>query len=171
MLRSLVGSEMCIRDSANEIGVGAILEQFHGNNWESIGFFSKALHKAELNYSTFSKELLSIDLAIKHFKYILEGSQFHIETDCKAIIGAFNSNNTRHSPREARALELIAQFTKDIRHIKGSENRSDKLSQRPINGNLNNVESLNSSFPISNKENNIVAATLASFFNLSLIHI
>jgi len=123
---------MKLTTDASGVGVGAVLEQFFEGNWETLGYFSRSLNKSELNYSTFSKELLAIALAIRHFNYILLGSEFFIETDCKAIIGAFNSVNSRHSPREARALEYISQFTNDIRHVSGNQNKSDILSRKPI---------------------------------------
>ena len=120
-----------ITDASN-IGTGAILQQHSSDEWLTLGFFSHAFRGAELNYSTFSKELLAIFLAIKHFKYMLEGSTFHVLTDCKAILGAHASYSTRHSPREARALEFIGQYTNDIRHIQGTSNASDALSRAPV---------------------------------------
>ena len=87
--------------------------------WVPLAFFSKKLQPAETRYSAFSRELLAMYLATKHFRYFLEGRSFHILTDHKPITFAMQSRQERHSPREARHLEYVSQFTTDIRHILG----------------------------------------------------
>ena len=100
-------------------------------HWQPIAFFSKKMKPAETRYSTFDRELLAIYL---HFRHFLEGRSFHISTDHKPLIYALNTRSDRHSPRQARHLDYIAQFTSDIRHVKGTANLpADALSRIETN--------------------------------------
>lgn len=61
---------------------------------EYLVFFSQKLKPAETWYSTFGRELLGVYLAVRHFRYILEGHEFHVLTDHKPFTYAFHSNHT-----------------------------------------------------------------------------
>ena len=103
---------------ASDRGVGAVLQQFINGRWCPISFFSKTLQSAESRYSTFDWELLAI---YKHFQHFVEGRVFHILTDQKPLTYALAARTDRHSPRQVRHLDFIAQFTTDIRHVKGTD--------------------------------------------------
>eukprot|EP00795_Rhopilema_esculentum_P007425 gene7425-biopygen8703 len=123
---------------ASNVAVGAVLQQFLNGAWQPISFFSKRLQPAETKYSTFGRELLSVYLAIKHFRYFLEGRAFHVMTDHKPLLHALSSSSDRYSPREIRHLDFISQFTSDIRHVKGHQNVvADALSCIELNSLLN----------------------------------
>ncbi len=108
-----VGSSYCTQ-------VPAVLQQYNDDQWRPISYFSKKLQSAEQRYSTFDRELLAIlYLAVKHFRHFVEGRNFHIRTDHKPLTYALATRNDRHSPRQARHLDFISQFTTDIRHVKG----------------------------------------------------
>ena len=88
---------------------------------------------AELKYSAFDRELLAAYLAVRHFQYFVEGRVFHINTDHKPLTFALHSSAERHSPRQARHLAFISEFTSDIRHIEGQANRvADALSRNVL---------------------------------------
>ena len=96
--------------------------------------FSPKLKPSETRYSTFDRELLAIYLAIKHFRYFLEGRTFYIVTDHKPLTFAFSVSSDRHSPRQCRHLDFISQFTTDLRHIRGVDNSvADALSRAEAN--------------------------------------
>ena len=67
------GAPTCLMTDASDVAVGAVLQQLVDGNWCPIAFFSKGLKPAETRYSTFDRELLAIYLAVKHFRYFLEG--------------------------------------------------------------------------------------------------
>ena len=120
----------CIMTDASEVAVGAVLQQHIQGQWCPLAYFSKALQPAERRYSTFDRELLAIYLAIKHFRYFVEGRTFHVLTDHKPLTYALASRPDRYSPRQTRHLDLISQFTSDIRHVKGAHNPvADALSR------------------------------------------
>ena len=81
---------------ASDFAVGAVLQQFIGNAWQPISYFSKKLSPTETRYSTFDRELPAIYLSIKHFRYFVEGRKFHIITDHKPL---FFSNSNRYLKR------------------------------------------------------------------------
>ena len=119
-----------IMTDASDVAIGAVLQQFVGDEWRPIAYFSKKLKPAETRYSTFDRELLAIYLAIKHFRHILEGRPFFVLTDHKPLVYSLSSSPNRHSPRQIRHLDFISQFTSDIRHIQGCTNQAaDALSR------------------------------------------
>ncbi len=99
---------------ASDVGVGGVLQQLVDTTWQPLSFFSRRLQPAETKYSTFGRELLAAYSAIRHFRYMLEGAVFTIYTDHKPLAHAFHAKRGRHSPREARHLDYITQFTTDI---------------------------------------------------------
>ena len=105
------------------------LQQLINNMWCPLAYFSRKLTPAQQKYSTFDRELLAMYLAVKHFHYFVEGRDFYIVTDHKPLTYALHSRSTNHSPRQARQLDFISQFTSDIRHLPGRANAAaDTLS-------------------------------------------
>ena len=70
--------------------VGVALQQWSSLQaaWQPFGFFSAKLDPAQLNYSTFDRELFAIFASIRHFKHVLEGRSFEVWTDHKPLIFA-----------------------------------------------------------------------------------
>lgn len=115
---------------ASEVAVGAVLQQLIEGIWKPIAFFSRTLTSAEQRYSTFGRELLAIYTAIRHFRNFLQGTQFYVLTDHKPLTYALQGGRDTYSPRETRHLAYIAEFTTNIRHVKGVDNPvADALSR------------------------------------------
>ena len=124
----------CLMTDASDTAVGAVLQQHINDTWKPISFFSRKLTPAECRYSTFDRELLAVYLGIKHFRHFLEGQSFHVLTDHKPLTYALNTRLDRHSPRQIRQLDYIAQFTSTIRHVSGMDNVvADALSRIETN--------------------------------------
>lgn len=118
---------------ASNTAVGAVLQQLINNQWCPISFFSQHLSSTERRYSTFGRELLAIYLAVKHFRYFLEGRHFFILTDHKPLTYALTSSGTSYTPRELRHMSFILEFTHDIRFIPGHQNSvADALSRTDL---------------------------------------
>lgn len=98
------------------------MEQQHGDSWFPIAFFERKLPKPELKYSTYSRELLAIYSSIRHFRHFLEGTPFVVKTDYKPLIYPFKQKADKASPRQARYLTYIAEFSADIVHVRGETN-------------------------------------------------
>ena len=124
----------CLMTDASDTAVGAVLQQHVEGTWHPISFFSRKLTPAETRYSTFDRELLAVYLAIRHFRHFLEGRTFQVLTDHKPLTYALHSRSDRHSPRQARHLDYITQFTSTIRHVHGMDNVvADALSRIETN--------------------------------------
>ena len=122
-----------IMTDASDMAVGAVLQQYIDGRWTPLAYFSRKLTSTETKYSTFDRELLAVYLAIKHFRYFVEGRTFHILTDHKPLIYSLRTNSNRYSPRQVRHLDFVSQFTADLRHVKGDKNPvADALSRIDI---------------------------------------
>ena len=124
----------CIMSDASDRAVGAVLQQHINGEWHPVSYFSKKLRPAETRYSTFDRELLAVYLSIKHFRYLVEGREFHVITDHKPLTYSLSTSSDKYTPRQIRHLDYISQFTTDIRHIAGSSNPvADALSRNAVN--------------------------------------
>ena len=75
--------------------------------------------------------MLAIYLAIKHFRYFIEGRIFTVFTDHAPLCKAIFSRSLNSSPRQQRHLDFITQFTSDLRYVKGEKNVvADCLSRK-----------------------------------------
>ena len=77
----VIGAQTSLTSDASDTAVGAVLEQRIKGKWQPLAFFSRQLRKTEQKYATFDRELLGILLAIRHFRYFLEGRSFTVFTD------------------------------------------------------------------------------------------
>lgn len=115
---------------ASETAVGAALEQTINGKIQPLVFFSKKLSSAEKRYSTNDRELLAMYKALKYLRDLILGRQLVIKTDHKSLTFIFRQRSDRASPRQARQMDFISQFTTEIVHVKGSNNPvADALSR------------------------------------------
>ncbi|BHF84038.1 hypothetical protein SprV_0902718800 [Sparganum proliferum] len=133
-LSSYPNAQLILTTDASNSAVGAVLHQQVNDQLQPLAFFSQKLQPAQTRYSTFSRELLAIYLAIRHFRHLLEGRDFSVHTDHKPLTYALKTKPDRYSPREVRHLDYISQFTADIRYVRGGDNVvADALSPPDIN--------------------------------------
>ena len=105
---------------ASNFAIGAVLQQIINKTLRPLEFFSKKLSTTEQRYATFDRELLAIFLSVKHFKHLLEGRPFTIQTDHKPLTHIFNMKNP--SPRQQRQISFLSQFSCTIEYIAGKTN-------------------------------------------------
>ncbi len=118
---------------ASSVAIGGTLQQTVQGVTQPLEFFAQKLSPAQCRYSTFSRELLAIYAAIKHFRHLLEGRNFTVFTDHKPLTFALKTNPDRHSPRELRQLDFVSQYTTDIQYVPGPENPvADALSRLEV---------------------------------------
>lgn len=141
LLHPAPGAKLAITSDASDRAIGGVLEQRIRGTWEPLGFFSRKLSPTEAKYSTFDRELLGIKASIEHFRHMVEGRIFTVFTDHKPIISAMHTSRDRSSPRQARHLTYIAEFTTDIQHVAGKNNAVSDALSRSISSTTNNSES------------------------------
>ena len=102
------------------------------DSWQPLAFFRKALRPAEKKYSTFDRELLAVYLAVRHFRYYLEGRDSTVFTDHKPL--TFAKVAEPWSARQQRHLAAISEYTTCVKHIAGKTNLvADALLRIVIN--------------------------------------
>ena len=108
---------------------------FYNKKWVTVGAQLRTSPGGSTQQSTFDRELLAVYLAIKHFRHFVEGREFFILTDHKPLTFALSTHSDKFSPRQVRHLDLISQFTGDIRHVSGGANAvADALSRAAVGG-------------------------------------
>ena len=107
---------------ASDFAVGAVLFQTVKGTHQPLGFFSRKLQPAQAKYSAFDRELLAAFSAVKRFRRFLEGRSFTLFTDHRPLVTAMCKQTEAQSPRQARHLSFISEFTTDIQYIKGEDN-------------------------------------------------
>ena len=126
-------ADLRLTTDASNIACGAVLEQVINGVPQPLAFFSKKLKPAETRYSTFDRELLAVYLAVRHFKFLLEGSSFSIMTDHQPLVHAFTKSGDAWSARQQRHLAAIAEFGCSISYVPGNRNPvADALSRVSI---------------------------------------
>ena len=115
---------------ASDTAVGAVIQRTVAGVTQPVAFFSKSLTSAQKKWSTCDRKLLAIFLAVKHFKYFLDGRPFTICTDHKPLTFMFTSNMSNATARQSRHMNYISNFISDIQYIQGKQNvTADCLSR------------------------------------------
>ncbi len=104
-----------VRTDASDYGIGGYMDQ---QQELPIRFISKALHKAQLNWSTFEKEAYAIFYTITKFDFVLRDVRFVVETDRKNLTFL----KTAQSAKVRRWQLALQEFDFKYIHIKGEDN-------------------------------------------------
>ena len=111
---------------ASDRGIGCALMQ----NDHPVCFDSKKFSPAEKNYPTHDKEALALMHALRVWRPLCLGKEVTVLTDSKCL--TYLKTQPQLSPRQARWLDFLEQFTLKIEHIKGTLNAvADCLSRAP----------------------------------------
>ena len=113
---------------ASLYGVGAVISQVQGGDERAIAFYSKTLSPAEQNYCTTRRELLSVILAVKHFRPYLYGREFTLRNDHASLQWLYRRKEPSH--QVARWLEILSEFQFELKHRPGANHgNADGLSR------------------------------------------
>ena len=129
-----------LHTDACNTGIGAYLFQVDENGKElPIGFLSRALKGAELNWSTFEQEGYAIHQALKKFEYLLRDVKFTLRTDHRNLLYM----NMKASDKVLRWKLDIQQFDFDVEHIPGPDNIVADLYPRLCSVQTNDCDTIN----------------------------
>ena len=84
-----------------------------------------------MRYSTFDRELLAVFLAVRHFRFLLDGRPFSVHTDHKPLVAAISKQRTPFSARQQRQLSFLSEFSTTFVHVPGKENVVADALSRP----------------------------------------
>ncbi len=107
-----------VRTDASDYGIGGYIFQLDQQKELPIRFISKALHKAQLNWSTFDKEAYAIFYTTTKFDFLLSDVRFVVETDHKNLALL----KTAQSAKVQRWQLVLQEFDFKYIHIKGEDN-------------------------------------------------
>ena len=121
-----------IYSDASNFALGAVLCQVgSADNCEHpVAFMSRALNKAEKNYSVQEKECLAIISAIEKWRHYVDGTSFVVVTDHQSLRYLYSQKHLHG--RLARWIERIQPYACTIKYQPGSKQTvPDALSRAP----------------------------------------
>ena len=127
--------ETRVTTDASLVGLGAVLEQQHGDQWRPVAFWSRKLIDAETRYSATELEWLAVVEAVTRvWWHQLEDIPFTLRSDHAAL--SRKLSKSAHDPpisaRQARWIERLMPYQITFEYIPGKDNIvSDALSRYP----------------------------------------
>lgn len=117
---------------ASDFAIGACFYQIQEDGKRlPVGYHSRKLTPAELNYDIHDKELLAIVVAMEEWSVWLRGSRYKVTvySDHKNLTSFTTTKKLNR--RQVRWAEMLADIDFEIIHCKGTENgAADALSRR-----------------------------------------
>lgn len=117
---------------ASGSGLGAAL--FQGKEWKTaspVAYESRQMSPAEKNYPVHEQELLAVIHALNKWRMLLLGMKVNVLSDHHSLTYFLRQKTL--SRRQARWIELLADFDVEFCYIKGEENTvADALSRKEI---------------------------------------
>ena len=111
------GLPLLLSIDTSDIAIGAVLKQVLHGAKQPLAFFSRKLSPTESRYSTFDRELFAVYTVVHHFRHLIEGSSFTIQTDHLLLVHAFPKKSDTHSARQQRHLSAISEFICTLQHV------------------------------------------------------
>jgi hypothetical protein len=117
-----------VKCDANDVGIGAVLEQESENGPHPVAFASRKLCGAENNYPVHERELLAIVYALKERRPYLHGSRFVIKIDHHPL--RYLDTQMNLSKMQMRWMETLQEYDYEIVYVQGKFNVfADALSR------------------------------------------
>ena len=110
-----------VSSDASKSGLGATLEQKHGDNWYPVAFASRSMTSSGTNYVQIEKEILSTVFACEHFNAFLYGQRFLVENDHKPLKDIFQKPVLKSPPRIQRFLLRLQKYQFTTNYIPGKD--------------------------------------------------
>ncbi|RYE18910.1 MAG: hypothetical protein EOP45_13400, partial [Sphingobacteriaceae bacterium] len=120
-----------LETDASDFAIGAVLSQPHDDGLRPIGFYSRKLQAAELNYDTHDKELLAIIEALRAWRHFTIGTTTPVQiiTDHKNL--QYFCTSKPLNRRQVRWSEFLSDYNFTLEHRPGKLNVvPDILSRR-----------------------------------------
>jgi hypothetical protein len=106
-----------VATDASQCGIGAVAFQDYDGSRHYLMFVSKALRKAQLNYSATKRELLAIVFCLQRMRQLLYGIHFRLHTDHRALTFVFTTERISYAIHEW--IDVIFDFDFEIVHAPG----------------------------------------------------
>ena len=123
---------LALSTDASNFALGGSLDQYVNGSWRPLGFWSKSLTRQQSQYSTFRREAMAVQLAMRHFHDLFDGRDLIVFSDHKPLVHAFKHQDPQlHDPIALRAINEIGMYTSDVRYKEGKDLIVPDLLSRP----------------------------------------
>ncbi len=118
---------------ASQQGLGAILEQCHGEIWYPVAYASRSLTPAESNYCSLERETLAIVFACEKFHEYVYGREFGVISDHMPLKSIFNKPLSKSPARLQRFRLRLQRYDFTVQYRQGKHMYvADALSRAPL---------------------------------------
>ena len=117
-----------IHTDASDFAVAGVLLQEVNSCWCPVAYASRSLSPAERNYTASERETVAVIYALQTWRMYLF-KHFDLFTDNMGVVYLRTKPNLTR--REARWVELLADYDFTCHHQSGKTNVADALSRRP----------------------------------------
>ncbi|CAB4025806.1 retrotransposon-like family member retr-1 [Paramuricea clavata] len=122
-----------ISTDANRSGLGAVLQQLHGENWLPVAYASRSVTDCESRYATIELETLGMTFSCERFHQYIYGQEFEIETDHKPLVSIFKKSLIDSPPRIQRLRLRLQKYDFKLSYVPGKwMHTPDALSRAPL---------------------------------------
>ncbi|CAB4021418.1 Transposon Ty3-G Gag-Pol poly [Paramuricea clavata] len=122
-----------ISTDASRSGLGAVLQQLHGENWLPVAYASRSVTDCESRYATIELETLGMTFSCERFHQYIYGQEFEIETDHKPLVSIFKKSLIDSPPRIQRLRLRLQKYDFKLSYVPGKwMHTPDALSRAPL---------------------------------------
>lgn len=123
-----------VATDASAYGIGAVLQQRHGDGVFPVAFASRTLTSTERRYSVGEKEALACLWACEKWHIYLWGRHFTLRTDHQALVSLLSTGGAGRRPlRITRWSHRLLKYNFTVEFQRGAENQvADALSRLPM---------------------------------------
>lgn len=123
-----------VATDASAYGIGAMLQQSHGDGVFPVAFASRTLTSTERRYSVGEKEALACLWACEKWHIYLWGRHFTLHTDHQALVSLLSTGGAGRRPlRITRWSHRLLKYNFTVEFQRGAENQvADALSRLPM---------------------------------------
>ena len=125
-----VKERFVLRTDASNVGIGAVLMQYHEGELFPVMYASRKLLPREKNYAVIEKECLALVWAIGKFEVYLYGQEFTIQTDHRSL--EYLDKAKFSNARIMRWALSLQPYKYKIEYIKGEDNVGADFLSRNI---------------------------------------
>ncbi|XP_047998796.1 uncharacterized protein K02A2.6-like [Leguminivora glycinivorella] len=127
--------ETRVSADASQYGMGAVIEQKHGDVWKPVHFWSSAFTPTQQRYAMIEKEACATTMACERFKLYLQGlPTFTLRSDHKPLLAILGSKPIADLPTRLQRFRMrMTPFNYKIEHVPGKYMyTADMLSRAPL---------------------------------------
>ena len=122
---------------ASQKGLGAVLQQLHGNEWRPVAYASKSTTDCQTRYAPIEREALAVEFTCGRFHKYIFGQTVEVESDSKPLVAIFSKVLNYCPPRIQRLRLKLQKYDLKLAYVPGKYMYTADTLSRP-NQNENN---------------------------------